>query len=108
MGEIKHVTDQDYNVEVEEAKGLVLVDFWAPWCGPCVMVGPILEELAEEMGNKVKICKVNIDESKQKAGELGIMSIPAIVLYKDGSIVETVVGARGKEGFVELINKHLK
>jgi len=106
MVDVKHITDNDFKAEVEDVKGLVLVDFWAPWCGPCQMVGPILEELTNEMGDKVKICKVNIDENKEIAGRLGVMSIPAIYLYKDGKIVETAVGARGKDAFVEMVKKH--
>lgn len=104
---VKHISDNDFKAEVEDAKGLVLVDFWAPWCGPCQMVGPILEELAGELGDKLKICKIDIDENKDVAGRLGVMSIPSMFLYKDGKIVESTVGARDKNGLMEMISKYI-
>jgi thioredoxin 1 len=106
MADVKHISDDTFQSEVE-GESLVLVDFWAPWCGPCQMVGPILDEIARELDGKVKICKMNIDENKKVAGELEIMSIPTILLYKGGKVVETSVGAHSKEELVALIEKHV-
>ena len=80
------VTDATWQSEVQE--GLTLMDFWAPWCGPCRMLGPVLEEIEEEMDNKVKIVKLNIDDNQMTASQFGIMSIPTMVLFKDGQPVE--------------------
>ena len=89
------------------AKGVVLVDFWAEWCGPCRQMLPILEEISKEMGDKVKICKVNVDESPDKAAELGIRSIPSIFLYKDGKQVDVKVGLNPKSAMVSWIESNL-
>lgn len=102
---IVHASDKDFNNEVSE--GVVLVDFWAPWCGPCKMIAPALEELDKEFANKVKIVKVNVDDNQQVASELGVMSIPALFVYKDGQIVEKEIGFRPKEGILEMLNKHI-
>lgn len=75
----------------------VVVDFWAPWCGPCKAIAPILEELAEEMGDAVKICKVNVDNNSEVAGKYEIRAIPTILIFKDGKVSETVVGLTSKE-----------
>lgn len=90
-------TDQNFAQEVIESDKVVLVDFWAPWCGPCKMMGPIIEELAEEMGDKAKIGKCNVDENEETASEFAIMSIPAIKIFKDGKIVKEFTGAQNKE-----------
>ena len=89
------VTDSTLPSEVQD--GITLVDFWAPWCGPCKMLGPVLEELAAEFAPKIKIAKLNIDENKVIASQLGIMSIPTMVLYKNGQPVEKIVGYQPKE-----------
>lgn len=101
---IVDVTDQ--NFAQETADGLVLVDFWAPWCGPCKMIAPVLEELDSDMGDKVKIVKLNVDDNQETAGEYGIMSIPTLLLMKDGNVVDQVVGFQPKEKLAELIDKH--
>jgi thioredoxin 1 len=101
---IVHGTDQSFSKEISE--GLVLVDFWAPWCGPCKMIAPVLEELDVEMSDKVKIVKVDVDENQETASNFGIMSIPTLVLFKDGQPVDKVVGFNPKEALVELVNKH--
>ncbi|WP_071460317.1 thioredoxin [Bacillus massilinigeriensis] len=102
---ITHATDQSF--ETETGSGLVLVDFWAPWCGPCKMIAPVLEELDTEMGDKVKIVKVDVDENQESAGKFGIMSIPTLLVLKDGETVDKVVGFQPKEALAELLKKHL-
>ncbi|MGB2993716.1 MAG: thioredoxin, partial [Paenisporosarcina sp.] len=101
---IVHGTDQSFSNEI--SNGLVLVDFWAPWCGPCKMIAPVLEELDGEMSETVKIVKVDVDENQETASNFGMMSIPTLVLFKDGQPVDKVVGFNPKEALVELVNKH--
>ncbi len=102
---IINATDQ--NFAEETSQGLVLVDFWAPWCGPCKMIAPVLEELDAELGDKAKIVKLNVDENQQTAGEHGVMSIPTLLVMKDGEIVDKTVGFQPKEALAELLNKHM-
>lgn len=90
-------TDKNFKEEVLESDATVLVDFWAPWCGPCQMMGPIIDELSQEMGEGFKIGKVNVDENPQSASDHGIMSIPAIKIFKNGKIVKEFVGVQNKE-----------
>ena len=104
---VRSATDDTFEELVIESELPVLVDFWTPWCGPCRMVGPVLEELAGEYAGKLSVIKVNVDESPQVAGSLGIRSIPTIVLYRGGQVVETAVGARPKDYFVEMLAQHL-
>lgn len=101
---ITNVTDQNFSQET--AEGLVLVDFWAPWCGPCKMIAPVLEELDTELGEKVKIVKLNVDDNQETAGKYGVMSIPTLLLIKEGNVVDQVVGFQPKEALAELVNKH--
>jgi len=101
---IVDVTDQNFTQET--AEGLVLVDFWAPWCGPCKMIAPVLEELDGELGDKVKIAKLNVDDNQETAGKYGVMSIPTLLLMKDGNVVDQVVGFQPKEALAELVDKH--
>jgi len=90
-------TDQNFDQEVLKNDKLVLVDFWAPWCGPCRMMEPIIEELAKKMEGKIKIGKINVDENSETAIKYEIMSIPALKIFKDGKIVKELIGAQAKE-----------
>ncbi|GMB07406.1 thioredoxin [Thermolongibacillus altinsuensis] len=102
---IVNATDQTFVNEVSQ--GVVLVDFWAPWCGPCKMIAPVLEEVDQELGDKVKIVKVNVDENQETAGKYGVMSIPTLFVFKNGEVVDKTVGYQPKEALVSLLNKHL-
>lgn len=95
MAELK-ITRENFENEVMKSDIPVLIDFWAPWCGPCRMMGPIIEQLAEEYEGKVKVGKVNVDEEGELSQAFGVMSIPTIVLVKDGKVVKQAVGARPK------------
>ncbi|WP_044894562.1 thioredoxin [Bacillus alveayuensis] len=102
---IVNATDQTFTTETKE--GVVLVDFWAPWCGPCRMIAPVLEEVDQEMGDKVKVVKVNVDENQETAGKYGIMSIPTLLVFKNGQVVDQVIGYQPKEALVQLLQNHL-
>ncbi|WP_316245373.1 thioredoxin [Halobacillus karajensis] len=101
---IVKATDQNFTEETNQ--GLVLADFWAPWCGPCKMIAPVLEELDAEMSDQVKIVKLDVDENQETAGKFGVMSIPTLLLFKDGQVVDQVIGFQPKEALAELIQKH--
>jgi thioredoxin 1 len=92
----KQITDASFNADVLSAEGPVLVDFWAEWCGPCKMIGPSLEELSEELGEKVTIAKLNIDENPDAPGRYGVRGIPTMILFKGGAPAATKVGAAPK------------
>ncbi|APW64652.1 MULTISPECIES: thioredoxin [Arcobacteraceae] len=92
------------NFEEITNSGVSMVDFWAPWCGPCRMIAPVIEELAEEFEGKANICKVNTDEEQDLAVKYGIRSIPTIIFMKDGEVVDTMVGASSKQAFTDKIN----
>ena len=85
----------------------MLVDFFAPWCGPCKMQGPIIDELAEEIKDKAVVGKLNTEDSQQTATKLGVMSIPTLIIFKDGEVKETLVGLQSKDGLVTLIEKYI-
>lgn len=104
---IINITNDTFEDQVLKSGKPVVVDFWATWCGPCRMVAPIMEELAEDFGDKVQITKVNVDDQGELAAQFRIMSIPTILIFKDGQVAEKIVGARAKEEFAELIGKHV-
>ena len=100
---MKAITDSQFENEVLKAKGLVLVDFWAEWCGPCRQLIPVLEEVSKEMSGKVEVCKINVDESPNTAAQYGIRSIPTMFLFKDGKQIDTKVGLNSKATLVSWI-----
>ncbi len=104
MGKYIELTAENFNVAKE---GVALVDFWAPWCGPCRMLAPVIDELAEEFDGKAKICKVNTDEVQDLAVEYGVRSIPTLLFFKDGEIKETLIGAQSKAAIADKINSLL-
>lgn len=107
MAKPLEINDTIYQKEVIDAEKPVLVDFWAPWCGPCRIVGPVLAEIADEEDARIKVVKVNVDENQQYAGQLGVFNIPTMVLYKGGQPVEKIVGALPKQQILDRISPHL-
>lgn len=99
------VTDSDFNEQVQN--GVKLVDFWATWCGPCKMIVPVLEELAQDFDGKADILKLDVDENPNTAAKFEVMSIPTLIVFKDGEPVDKVVGFQPKENLAEVLNKHL-
>jgi thioredoxin 1 len=104
MSDTSKVTDANFDVDVLKSSEPVVVDFWAEWCGPCLMIGPSLEEIASEMKGKVKIAKLNIDENPAVASKLGIRSIPTLMMFKDGKLAAQKTGAAPKSELVRWIN----
>ncbi|MDD5355878.1 MAG: thioredoxin [Candidatus Omnitrophica bacterium] len=102
-----HLTDSTFKKEVLEANLPVLVDFWAPWCGPCKMIGPLLEESAKEFDKKLKVAKINIDENPKAATQYGVMSIPTLMFFKNGKIINQVVGALSRQELKKKIQENL-
>lgn len=101
------VNDQQFQKEISGSNEPVLVDFWASWCGPCKMVAPVLEELAADYGGKVKVLKVNVDENPDTASRYSIMSIPTMILFKNGEPIQTLIGFRNKEELKGIIDPNL-
>ena len=99
------LTDATFQAEVADQEGITVVDFWAPWCGPCRMVAPVIEELADQYGEEVRFAKLNVDENQGTAGAFGVRSIPTIGFFKDGEAVGAVVGAYPKEALEEVIEQ---
>ena len=101
------ITKDNFNDEVLDSDIPVLVDFWASWCGPCRMVAPVMDELAEEFDGKVKIGKINVDEQRELAEKYRVMSIPTIFLFKNGEVVDKTVGAKPKDEFAAMLNENM-
>lgn len=96
MADLTNVSDASFQAEVLESEQPVLVDFWAPWCGPCRMVAPVLEEIAAEQADKLRVVKLNVDDNQQTAAKYGVMSIPTMIVFKHGQPAKTIVGAYPK------------
>ena len=96
MADLTNVSDANFQAEVLESEQPVLVDFWAPWCGPCRMVAPVLEEIAAEQADKLRVVKLNVDDNQQTAAKYGVMSIPTMIVFKHGQPAKTIVGAYPK------------
>jgi len=104
---VKVVTDASFEQDVLKAEGAVLVDFWAPWCGPCRMVAPVLEKVADAYDSRVTVAKLNVDENPEVAQTYGIRSIPTIALFKGGDVVDGVLGMAPESFFREMLDKHV-
>lgn len=104
MGKYLDLTSANFD---EAKSGVALVDFWAPWCGPCRMLAPVIDELANDFDGKAKICKVNTDEQGDLAAQYGVRSIPTLIFLKDGEVVDTLVGAQSKQAISDKINSLL-
>lgn len=102
---VKVLTDDNFGSTIRS--GVSLVDFWAAWCGPCRVQGPIVDEIADEIGDKAKICKLDIDQHKKIADQLGIQSIPTILIFKDGKMVQKFVGVKSKSALIKAIESHI-
>lgn len=100
-------TNENFKSEVLDSGIPVLVDFWAAWCGPCKMLAPTIDQLAKEFEGKAKVGKVNVDDNQQLAAQFGIMSIPTIIIFKGGKVVEQFIGVQPKGVYVDALNKHL-
>ncbi len=105
MGKAIEVTDENFEQEVLKAKEPVLLDFWATWCGPCLMMAPIVEEIAQEYAGKLKVGKLDVDQNSKTSLQYGIRSIPTMFLFKNGKVVDRIIGAVPKQHFVEKIQK---
>lgn len=106
MSKAIDITDDNFEAEVEQSQGLTVVDFWAPWCGPCRAVGPILDQLAGEYEGKAKVTKVDVDQNVRTASKFNVRSIPTILFFKDGKLVDQVMGAVPKSQFQAKFEQH--
>ena len=105
MSDKKVANLNDANFDTTIAEGVTLVDFWAPWCGPCKAIGPVIDELAEEFDGKVQVAKMNVDDNPATPSKFGIRAIPTLILFKDGEIVDQITGAVGKAQLKDLMGK---
>jgi thioredoxin 1 len=104
---VKSISDSTFETEIMQSEEPALVDFWAPWCGPCKAISPMLDELAGEFDGKVKMTKMNVDDNPATPGKFGIRAIPTLILFKNGQIVDQITGAVGKSQMVTMLNKAL-
>lgn len=107
MANIQAITDGQFEQEVVNADLPVLVDFWAEWCGPCKMIAPILEELSQDYGDQLKICKIDIEANNETPVKYGVRGIPTLLLFKSGEVIETQVGALSKAQLADIVSPHL-
>lgn len=104
MSNVIHLSDADFVEQVEKSEIPVMIDFWAAWCGPCRLIAPIVDELADEYAGKIKICKLDVDNNGETASKYGVRSIPMLLFIKNGEVVDTIVGAAAKHNIVDKIN----
>lgn len=104
---VAELSKANFDTEVLQSQTPVLVDFWAPWCMPCRMVGPLIEQLADDYADKAKICKINIDDHQEVAARFQVMSIPTVMIFKNGKLVDKTVGAMPKKAYAKLLDAHL-
>jgi thioredoxin 1 len=100
-----NITNENFKSEVLDFDGKVLVDFWAPWCGPCQMLAPVMEEISNELSAEVKVVKINVDEQTELAAKYNVSAIPTVLLFNKGTVAESLIGFRQKEDYVAAINK---
>jgi thioredoxin 1 len=103
----KELTDNSFIKDVLESKGVTLIDFWAPWCGPCRQLSPVVEELSKDMSDKVNVFKCNIDENPETPSKYAVRGIPTLMIFKDGKLVDTKVGALSKAALYQWVNNNL-
>ena len=101
----KEISDADFLNEVEQAQGVVFVDFWAPWCGPCLMMAPVYDKISKKYPN-IKFCKVNTTKSMEKAAQYGVTGIPCVIIFKDGKEVERIVGFKPEPAFEQIVKRY--
>ncbi|MBW2030359.1 MAG: thioredoxin [Deltaproteobacteria bacterium] len=107
MGNLLHVTDENFDKEIINSDVPAMVDFWAEWCGPCRMVGPVVEELANEYAGKIKFAKMDVDKNKQTPARFGIRNIPTLIFFKGGQVTTTIIGAQPKSSIEQELKKLL-
>lgn len=107
MSEIQHISDDSFEEEVLSSKTAVLVDYWAEWCGPCKVIAPVLEEIAKEYDGKIKVCKLDIDANEATPPKYGIRGIPTLMIFKDGNVEATKVGALSKSQLTEFLDSNI-